>query len=100
MTQERHNWLVDGSHTGNVYGSVRHPEGTRRQQYGRTRGNENGVRQRFLRWWATDHNVKDAPQNSAGNGHDRSIGRRERGGIGRIAARIGVKTRSRMKFCR
>ena len=23
MAQERHNWLVDGSHTGNVYGSVR-----------------------------------------------------------------------------
>ena len=23
MIQERHNWLVDGSHTGNVYGSVR-----------------------------------------------------------------------------
>jgi hypothetical protein len=23
VTQERHNWLVDGSHTGNVYGSVR-----------------------------------------------------------------------------
>src|SRR5512133_585417 len=23
MTQERHNWLVDGSHTSNVYGSVR-----------------------------------------------------------------------------
>src|SRR6266567_4395239 len=23
MAQERHNWLVDGSHTSNVYGSVR-----------------------------------------------------------------------------
>src|SRR5262245_51699183 len=23
MTQERHNWLVDGSHTSNIHGSVR-----------------------------------------------------------------------------
>src|SRR5215510_2736755 len=23
MAQERHNWLVDGSHTGNIHGSIR-----------------------------------------------------------------------------